>query len=53
MVPILLHLNFHYVEAKEIQVETNKPEYAQIDGEDVDKQNFKVNFKIDHFNLLK
>lgn len=44
---------FHYVEAKEIQVETKKPEYAQIDGEDVDKQNFKVNFKINHFNLLK
>lgn len=44
---------FHYVEAKEIQVETRKPEFAQIDGEDVDKQSFKVNFKVDHFNLLK
>lgn len=50
------HVNapeFHYVEAKEIQVETQKPEFAQIDGEDVDKQKFKINFKIDHFNLLK
>ncbi|WP_308555648.1 diacylglycerol kinase family lipid kinase [uncultured Lactobacillus sp.] len=50
------HVNapqFHYVEAKEIQVETRKPEFAQIDGEDVNKQSFKVKFKIDHFNLLK
>lgn len=50
------HVNapqFHYVEAKEIQVETKKPEFAQIDGEDVAAQGFKVKFKIDHFNLLK
>lgn len=50
------HVNapqFHYVEAKEIQVQTNKAEYAQIDGEDIEKQNFKLTFKIDHFNLLK
>lgn len=50
------HVNapqFHYVEAQEIQVETRKPEFAQIDGEDVNAQGFKVKFKIDHFNLLK
>lgn len=50
------HVNapqFHYVEAKEIQIQTNKEEYAQIDGEDVEKQPFKLTFKIDHFNLLK
>ena len=50
------HVNapqFHYVEAQEIQVETRKPEFAQIDGEDVNTQGFKVKFKIDHFNLLK
>lgn len=43
------HVNtpqFHYVEAK-------KPEFAQIDGEDVAAQGFKVKFKIDHLNLLK
>ena len=28
-------------------------EYAQIDGEDIEKQPFKVTFKVDHFNLLK
>ena len=50
------HVNapqFHYVEAKEIQIETKKPEFAQIDGEDVAAQGFKVKFKIDHLNLLK
>lgn len=50
------HVNapeFHYIEAKEILVQTNKSEYAQIDGEDIEKQPFKVTFKVDHFNLLK
>lgn len=50
------HVNapqFHYIEAKEIQVTTQKPEFAQIDGEDYDAQDFKLTFKIDHFNLLK
>lgn len=44
---------FHYVEAQEIHVETRKPEFAQIDGEDINTQGYKVTFKIDHFNLLK
>lgn len=50
------HVNapqFHYIEAKEIHVKTKKPEYAQIDGEDVEAQGFEINFKVDHFNLLK
>lgn len=50
------HVNapeFHCIEAKEILVQTNKSEYAQIDGEDIEKQPFKVTFKVDHFNLLK
>lgn len=50
------HVNapeFHYVEAEEILVKTNTSEFAQIDGEDIDKQNFEVKFKISQFNLLK
>lgn len=50
------HVNapqFHYIEAKEIHVKTNKSEFAQIDGEDVEAQGFDVTFKVDHFNLLK
>lgn len=50
------HVNdpqFHYVEAKEIYVDTMAPEYGQIDGEDTKKQLFHLEFKIDHFNLIK
>lgn len=50
------HVNdpqFHYVEAKEICVDTMTPEYGQIDGEDTKKQPFHLKFKIDHFNLIK
>lgn len=50
------HVNapeFHYIEAQEIHVETEEPEFAQIDGEDVKSQKYKVDFKLDHFNLLK
>lgn len=53
MVHTLNAPEFHYIEAKEILVQTNKSEYAQIDGEDIEKQPFKVTFKVDHFNLLK
>lgn len=49
----LMHPQFHYIEAKEIQVTTQKPKFAQINGEDYDAQDFKLTFKIDHFNLLK
>lgn len=50
------HVNapeFHDLEAKGISVETKKLEYAQVDGEDINAQSFKIHFKVDHFNLLK
>lgn len=50
------HVNapeFHYVEAQEIHLETKEAEFAQIDGEDVDAQKYEVNFRLDHFNLLR
>ncbi|EEJ72193.1 diacylglycerol/lipid kinase family protein [Lactobacillus ultunensis] len=50
------HVNapqFHYVEAQEIHIETKKPKFAQIDGEDIEAQKYQINFRIDHFNLLK
>lgn len=50
------HVNapeFHYVEAQKIHVETKEAEFAQIDGEDIDAQKYEVNFRLDHFNLLK
>lgn len=49
------HVNdpqFHYVEAKEIHVKTESPEYGQIDGEDTKKQLFDLEFQIDCFNLI-
>lgn len=46
--------HFHFVKADEITVQTSKPEYCQVDGEDsAEKLIFKVEFKIDHFNLIK
>jgi len=44
---------FHYVEAKKISVKTKTSEFAQIDGEVIYKRPFDVQFRIDHFNLLR
>lgn len=44
--------HFHYIEAKEIHVKTEKDEFAQIDGEDQAAQPFDVHFKLDSFNLI-
>lgn len=45
--------HFHYIEAQEIRVQTNTPEYSQIDGESGPHTKYDVTFKIDHFNLQK
>lgn len=50
------HVNdphFHYIEAEEIHIQTNRPEYSQIDGESGPHSKYDVIFKIDHFNLRK
>lgn len=44
---------FHYLEAEEIIVHTHKPEFAQLDGEDLPHQDYQLKFKIDSFNLIK
>ncbi|WP_246011975.1 diacylglycerol/lipid kinase family protein [Lactobacillus xujianguonis] len=44
---------FHDIQAKEIHVETHKPQYRQIDGEDGERASYAVTFRIDHFNLIK
>lgn len=44
---------FHYLEAEEIIVHTQKPEFAQLDGEDLPRQGYQLKFKIDSFNLIK
>ncbi|BAQ57390.1 diacylglycerol/lipid kinase family protein [Lactobacillus acetotolerans] len=49
------HINdpqFHYVEAEKIHVKTQRPEFAQVDGEVIPKRPFGVNFAVKHFNLL-
>lgn len=48
------HVNdphFHYYEAKKLRVKTNQPEYGQLDGEELGKTKFDLEFKIDSFNL--
>lgn len=44
---------FHYVEADEIEVQTHKPELAQLDGEDLPKKPYHLKFKADQFYLIK
>ncbi|MDF7638830.1 YegS/Rv2252/BmrU family lipid kinase [Lactobacillus sp. ESL0791] len=44
---------FHYIEAEKITVATDKKEFVQIDGEDVQLDNFTVEFNIKQFNLFK
>ncbi|KRM37199.1 transcriptional regulator [Lactobacillus hamsteri DSM 5661 = JCM 6256] len=50
------HVNdplFHYIEAQEIHIKTNIPEYSQIDGESGPYSKYDITFKIDYFNLRK
>lgn len=44
---------FHYFESSEIEVKTQKPEYGQLDGEELNKRKFHLKFKVDNFNLLQ
>ncbi|RMC48717.1 diacylglycerol kinase family protein [Lactobacillus sp. ESL0228] len=44
---------FHYIEADKITVKTNKKEFAQLDGEEIQLSSFELEFAIDHFNLLR
>ena len=43
--------HFHYYEAEKLHVKTSHPEYGQLDGEELGKQDFDLNFKISSFNL--
>lgn len=50
------HVNdpqFHYFEAKKVTIQTSKKEFAQVDGEDIKKNIFNIEFGIDEFNLLR
>lgn len=45
--------HFHYLEGQEIELQTHKPEWGQLDGEDLPYSAYHLKFKIDHFNLIK
>ncbi|MBP2057787.1 YegS/Rv2252/BmrU family lipid kinase [Lactobacillus colini] len=48
------HVNdphFHYYEAEKLTVKTSNPEYGQLDGEELQNQNYNLNFEISSFNL--
>lgn len=45
--------HFHYLEAKEIELQIYKPELGQLDGENLPQKAYHLKFKIDHFNLIK
>lgn len=50
------HLNdpqFHYIEADKITVITNQKEFAQVDGEQIKRQPFKLEFAVDQFRLYR
>ncbi|UZX32255.1 diacylglycerol/lipid kinase family protein [Lactobacillus helsingborgensis] len=44
---------FHYFEAKKITVKTRQKEYAQVDGEEIKRNTFNVEFSVSSFNLLR
>lgn len=44
---------FHYVEAEEIFIRTNKKEFIQVDGEEIKQDLFKFEFTVDQFNLFR
>lgn len=44
---------FHCIEADKITVKTNKKEFAQLDGEEIQLSSFEIEFAVDHFNLLR
>lgn len=44
---------FHYIEAEEITVTVNKKEFAQVDGEEVKLNSFKLEFAVKQFNLFR
>lgn len=50
------HVNdpqFHYIEADKITVKTSHNEFAQVDGEELKRQSFKLKFAVDQFNLYR
>ena len=50
------HVNdpqFHYFEANKVTVTTIKKEYAQVDGEEIKRNNFNIKFSVSSFNLLR
>lgn len=50
------HVNdpqFHYFEADKVKVTTSKKEYAQVDGEEIRRNNFNIEFSVSSFNLLR
>jgi len=50
------HVNdpqFHYFEADKVKVTTNKKEYAQVDGEEIKRNKFNIEFSVSSFNLLR
>lgn len=50
------HVNdpqFHYIEADKITIETSQKEFAQVDGEQIKKQSFKLKFAVDQFVLYR
>ena len=44
---------FHYFEGKQISIQTTKKEFAQVDGEQIKPDSFKIDFKVSHFYLLR
>ena len=44
---------FHYFEGKQISIQTTKKEFAQVDGEQIKPDSFKIDFKLSHFYLLR
>ena len=50
------HVNdpqFHYFEADKIKVTTAKKEFAQVDGEEIKRNYFNIEFSVSCFNLLR
>ncbi|WP_317638121.1 diacylglycerol/lipid kinase family protein [Lactobacillus xylocopicola] len=44
---------FHYIEAEQITVKTSKQEFGQVDGEEIKRGNFNIDFVVDQFDLLR
>lgn len=44
---------FHYVEAEKIEVQTTKKEFAQVDGEEIKGNSFKLELAVDQFSLYR